>query len=92
MRVWVGGVQVALFNLPPGRLVATGPGCTHIGGPLAGQIDTNPLEGAIATCSDQACLSKFDVTTGTPQGGPATVPLVCFGVTAKNGLLTFTTR
>jgi len=68
-----GGEKVALFNVE-GTLYAISDTCTHRGGPLSeGEVNgtdvTCPLHGA-----------RFDLTTGSVKGPPASSPVTYYKV------------
>lgn len=76
--VYVGGEQVALFNVN-GRFYAIGNRCPHANGPL---VD-GTLDGATVTCPLHG--SRFDLATGEPLRGPANRPTKTFGVRIEGG-------
>lgn len=67
-RAHAGDVPVCLLR-HDGEIYAVEEWCTHLGGPLA---DGN-LDGTAVTCPWHG--SRFDLATGEPLNGPATVPL-----------------
>ncbi len=76
--VYVGGEQVALFNVS-GRFYAIGNRCPHANGPL---VD-GTLDGATVICPLHA--SRFDLATGEPLRGPANRPAKTYGVRVEGG-------
>jgi nitrite reductase/ring-hydroxylating ferredoxin subunit len=63
--------EIALFPIG-GEVHAIDNVCSHAGGPLC----EGSLDGAVVTCPWHG--SKFDVTTGAVQGGPASRPQRCY--------------
>ncbi len=76
--VYVGGEQVALFNVN-GRFYAICNRCPHANGPL---VD-GKLDGTTVTCPLHG--SRFDLATGEPLRGPANRPAETFGVRIEGG-------
>jgi chlorite dismutase len=83
--VYIGGEQVALFNIG-GRLYAVGNRCSHANGPLAeGRID-----GTAVTCPWHD--SQFDLATGEPLRTPAQRPVASYDVKVEDGTVFLATR
>jgi chlorite dismutase len=76
--VYVGGEQVALFNVG-GRFYAIGNRCPHANGPL---VD-GTLDGVTVICPLHA--SRFDLVTGEPLGGPTSRPAKAYSVWVEDG-------
>jgi chlorite dismutase len=76
--VYVGGEQVALFNVG-GRFYAIGNRCPHANGPL---VD-GTLDGATVICPLHH--SRFDLATGEPLVGPASRPAKAYNVRVEDG-------
>jgi chlorite dismutase len=76
--VYFGGEQVALFNVA-GEVRAVGNRCSHAHGPLAEGI----VEGTCVTCPWHG--SRFELTSGQPQGGPAVKPVATYRVKVEGG-------
>lgn len=76
--VYLGGEQVALFNLG-GRVYAIGNRCSHANGPLAEGL----VDGAAVTCPWHG--SQFDLASGRPLRAPAQRPVPAYQVRVKDG-------
>ncbi len=83
--VYLAGQQVALFNID-GQLHAISNRCSHARGPLS--------EGDIEHEEDGTCsvhcpwhYTKFDIATGQPVDGVATIPVPTYNVEVRNGVI-----